>query len=62
MGFDGVFIDQISSPQLTTIRQPLALIAKNLVKEIVNRVESDEENTKIEVNITPELIIRDSTQ
>lgn len=62
IGFDGVFIDQISSPQLTTIRQPLALIAKNLVKEIVNRVESDEENTKIEVNITPELIIRDSTQ
>lgn len=45
IGFDGVFIDQISSPQLTTIRQPLALIAKNLVKEIVNRVESDEENT-----------------
>nr|WP_273707203.1 hypothetical protein [Leuconostoc mesenteroides] len=44
------------------MRQPLALIAKNLVKEIVNRVESDEENTKIEVNITPELIIRDSTQ
>ncbi|MDA1477072.1 LacI family DNA-binding transcriptional regulator [Bacillus changyiensis] len=59
-GFDGVFLDRISSPRLTTVRQPVVEMgeacAKTLLKKI-NEAGASQGNQFFE----PELIVRESS-
>jgi len=59
IGFDGVFIDQISSPQLTTVHQPFAKIAQSLVDNLFLQLQNSE---LVMQRIAPELIRRDTTR
>lgn len=38
IGFDGVFLDRIASPNLTTMRQPLIEMGKACAKELMNKI------------------------
>lgn len=62
IGFDGVFIDQLTAPQLTTIRQPFELIAKKIVDQIIMQVESKNKIEPQIYSIVPEIVIRKSTE
>ncbi|MFT4185931.1 MAG: LacI family DNA-binding transcriptional regulator [Micrococcaceae bacterium] len=57
IGFDGVFIDRITSPQLSTIRQPFPEIAEELANNTLNAIKRKNTENKL---IVPELIIRNS--
>ncbi|WKY79827.1 LacI family DNA-binding transcriptional regulator [Leuconostoc lactis] len=59
VGFDGVFIDQITSPQLTTIRQPFEQIAQALVDNLFVQLNNGELGMQ---RLAPDLIIRDTTR
>ncbi|MBZ6013268.1 LacI family DNA-binding transcriptional regulator [Leuconostoc gelidum subsp. gelidum] len=59
IGFDGVFIDQISSPQLTTLRQPFAKISKSLVDNLFLQLQNGELGMQ---RIAPDLMYRDTTR
>ena len=59
VGFDGVFIDQISSPQLTTVRQPFAQIAQSFVDNLFLQLEHGELGMQ---RIVPSLMRRDTTR
>ena len=59
VGFDGVFIDQITSPKLTTIKQPFRQLANTLVSNLLNQLHHSE--LKMEL-IQPRLVKRDSTR
>lgn len=59
VGFDGVFIDQLAEPQLTTIRQPMPGIAEALTQGILALIENRPAES---VLLEPELIIRESTR
>lgn len=59
IGFDGVYLDQIASRRLTTIRQPLPQIAN----ELIHLLEAQLTNTAWQPQlIVPELIVRESTR
>ena len=59
VGFDGVFIDQITSPQLTTIRQPFEKIAHALIDNLFLQLNNRELGMQ---RVVPDLIIRDTTR
>lgn len=59
VGFDGVFIDQITSPKLTTIKQPFWQLANTLVSNLLNQLHHSELKTEL---IQPRLVKRDSTR
>lgn len=70
-GFDGVFLDQISEPKLTTVKQPVmemgSKIAELLLKKITWALSLDEDHhpnrtNRIEVVFSPELIRRQTTR
>lgn len=60
IGFDGVFLDQIASPQLTTIKQHVIEMGVACAKMLLNKIA---QNGAPQGNVLfdPELIIREST-
>ncbi|KAB7670678.1 LacI family DNA-binding transcriptional regulator [Bacillus sp. B1-b2] len=59
-GFDGVFLDRISSPKITTIRQPVMEMGEACARVLLKKV--DESNKKQGKHIfEPKLIIRESS-
>ena len=44
-GFDGIVAGRLSSPQLTTVRQPMAAMGAEAVKILVDRIERPQERT-----------------
>ncbi|MFD2618648.1 LacI family DNA-binding transcriptional regulator [Terrilactibacillus laevilacticus] len=59
-GFDGVFLDQISSPKLTTVRQPVMEMGEALADMLLQKIDLDGERLGNRI-FQPELIIREST-
>ncbi len=58
-GYDGVWLDQISDPQLTTIKTPVFEIGKALARKLIEKIENPNKQ-KEKVLYEPELIIRKS--
>ncbi|KXZ17341.1 LacI family transcriptional regulator [Bacillus nakamurai] len=59
-GFDGVFLDRISSPRLTTVRQPVVEMGEACARTLLKKINEDgaaQGNQFFE----PELIVRGST-
>ena len=44
IGFDGIFIDRVSNPQLTTMKQPFRQMGKISVSQLMRLVEGRELN------------------
>ncbi|MFC5262865.1 substrate-binding domain-containing protein [Kribbella qitaiheensis] len=56
-GFDDSRIARESNPPLTTIRQPLELVAREMVEVLLRRIEGDDEGPRI---LPTELVVRAS--
>lgn len=59
IGFDGIFIDQLSSPLLSTVQQPLADIARALVDGLLTLRQTKERQ---EMFVAPKLKYRGTTR
>lgn len=58
-GFDGVFLDRISSPKITTVRQPVIEMGELCAKLLLDKLEGKEIHTA--TRLIPELVVREST-
>ena len=58
IGFDGIYIHKLSSPTLTTIQQPLGVIANTMVKLLMAQLNGETVASEL---ITPTLVIGNST-
>lgn len=61
IGFDGVFLDQVSNPKLTTVKQNLFKLGELLAEMILQKIKQDGAQQG-EVLIEPELIKSESTR
>lgn len=61
IGFDGVFLDQIANPKITTIKQPIHEMGKTLATELIEKIEK-KRTTTLKRYFEPELIIRETTK
>lgn len=61
IGFDGVFLDQVSNPKLTTIKQPIFELGQSLATMILQKV-AQNGAAQGELLMPPELIKRESTR
>jgi DNA-binding LacI/PurR family transcriptional regulator len=61
IGFDGVFLDQVSNPKLTTVKQNLFKLGELLAGMILQKIKQDGVQQG-EVLIEPELIKSESTR
>ena len=61
IGFDGVFLDQVSSPKLTTMKQPIIEMGEACGEMLVKKIE-DNGATQGYHRFLPELIVRESTR
>ncbi|ASB87408.1 LacI family DNA-binding transcriptional regulator [Bacillus sonorensis] len=59
-GYDGVFLDRISSPRLTTVRQPVVEMGEACARTLLKKIHED---GAVQGNqfFEPELIVREST-
>jgi DNA-binding LacI/PurR family transcriptional regulator len=61
VGFDDIVLSQIVEPPLTTIRQPVAEIARLAVRRLVGRLQNEVDEENGHVTLPPQLIVRAST-
>lgn len=59
-GNDGVFLDRISSPRLTTVRQPVVEMGEACAKMLLKKMNEDGA-AQGSLFFEPELIVREST-
>jgi DNA-binding LacI/PurR family transcriptional regulator len=62
VGYDDVPLAQHTSPALTTVRQPTREQGRCAAEFLLNRIEGDSEQERVEKTFECELIIRESTQ
>jgi LacI family transcriptional regulator len=60
VGFDDIQIASHNSPSLTTVRQPLQEMGETAARTLLDRIEDREEYVP-EIQIEPELVVRNST-
>ena len=61
-GFDGVGVDLMTDPQLTTMRQPVFDIGRRLAEILVSRIEAKTSGYElIHEEVKTELVVRDTT-
>jgi len=60
VGFDDIQIAVHNSPSLTTVRQPLQKMGETAARTLLNRID-DPETYVAEIQIEPELVVRNST-
>ena len=61
IGFDGVFLDQVANPKLTTIRQPIFKMGELLATMLLQKI-AQSGSPQGEVLLKPKLIRRQSTR
>lgn len=61
IGFDGVFLDQVSNPKLTTIKQPIFKMGEMLAKMLLQKIEQSG-SPQGEIMLKPKLVRRDTTR
>lgn len=59
-GFDGVFLDRISSPHITTVKSPVIEMGEELARMLLRKINANGE-AQGEILFEPKLIIREST-
>lgn len=59
-GFDDIALADLVAPGLTTVRQPVATIAREAVQRLMTRINADDGSLTTS-HITPELVVREST-
>lgn len=59
VGYDGLFLDQIADPRLTTIHQPIFDVGEQLARQMVKRIEHPEQKW-LQRLVKPRLIERET--
>ena len=59
-GFDDIAVAELSTPSLTTIRQPYDAVAREALRLLTNRVERADAPAQ-RIAVSPELVVREST-
>lgn len=71
IGFDGVFLDQIADPKLTTVKQPVMTMGSKVAALLLQKINlalpmsedhDPDRNNRVEVMFSPELIRRQTTR
>jgi LacI family transcriptional regulator len=60
IGFDDIPMASISKPALTTVRQPIRLLSKELINMLLSSIENNGESLGRKIMIPTELVIRES--
>lgn len=60
VGYDNIGFGKFSEPNLSTINQPIERLAEEAIKLLIDKLKSNKKNTKKNIVIEPELIIRKS--
>jgi len=61
VGFDDIALAAVAYPPLTTVRQPIELLAKQAVTTLISQLEGTESELSPHLVAMPELIVRGST-
>lgn len=61
IGFDGVFLDQVSNPKLTTIKQPIFEMGEMLAKMLLQKI-AQSGSPQGEIMLKPKLVRRQTTR
>jgi DNA-binding LacI/PurR family transcriptional regulator len=61
MGFDDIFFASLVEPALSTVRQPIRLMAEAAVDRLVIRLREGGEGAQLRTEFLPELVMRSST-
>ena len=61
IGFDGVFLDQVSNPQLTTVQQQVMSLGEHLARMLLSKIDQSGAQQG-EVLLTPQLVARGTTR
>lgn len=61
IGFDGVFLDQVSNPKLTTIKQPIFEMGEMLAKMLLQKI-AQSGSPQGEIMFKPKLVRRQTTR
>lgn len=61
IGFDGVFLDQIASPKLTTVKQHVTLMGHECGRLLLKKIDQDNA-PQGQLELPPELIVRETTR
>ncbi len=59
-GFDDIAVAELSTPSLTTIRQPYDAVAREALRLLTNRVERADAPAQ-QIAVSPQLVVREST-
>ncbi|WP_082095987.1 LacI family DNA-binding transcriptional regulator [Demequina flava] len=62
IGFDDIILADLYDPPLTTVRQPIADMARLAVGEAIERAAAEDEQAGRSVLLRPEVVVRESTQ
>lgn len=61
IGFDGVFLDQVSNPQLTTVKQQIFKMGDMLAQLILEKIKQSG-SAQGQTYVKPELVVRGTTK
>ncbi|WP_056956103.1 LacI family DNA-binding transcriptional regulator [Lacticaseibacillus pantheris] len=61
IGFDGVFLDQVANPQLTTVKQPVQKLGELLARMLIQKI-AQSGAQQGELLVSPELVKRGTTR
>jgi len=61
IGYDGVFLNQVSNPQLTTVKQPILKMGELLAEMLLQKIDQSG-SPQGEIMLEPDLIRRGSTR
>jgi LacI family transcriptional regulator len=62
IGFDGIKLTEIVSPEISTIKQPIESIGEMATKQLIRLIEQQDEANCENVSLDVELIVRESTR
>ncbi|WP_032798796.1 substrate-binding domain-containing protein, partial [Lacticaseibacillus paracasei] len=57
IGFDGVFLDQVSNPKLTTVKQPVVQLGELLARMLLQKI-AQSGAQQGELLVPPKLVLR----
>ena len=59
-GFDNIFLSSLTSPQLTTVEQPIGLIAREAVGQLIRKIQNRRARNR-DIVLATRLVVREST-
>ena len=62
IGFDDILFSELSNPPMTTVKVPIKEMGKISIRRLIEKIESEEENINLKIEISTSLIERQSVK